>query len=126
MVVQTLYRQRRLKPIGFFSAGLSFSEVRTLVVRIISKRRIHEYIQQHSDAEASLLAWHEVVKSADWSNSVDIKNTLSSVDLVDGLFVFNIANNRYRLVAHVNFRGKRVYVLHILTHKEYDRGNWKS
>lgn len=95
-------------------------------MRVISKKRILEFIKEHSDSEASLLAWHEVVKAADWNNSADVKATLKSVDMVEGDFVFNIAQNRYRLIAHVNFRGKRVYVLHILTHKDYDKGNWKS
>jgi mRNA-degrading endonuclease HigB of HigAB toxin-antitoxin module len=33
---------------------------------------------------------------------------------------FDIGGNKYRLVAAVHYRGKRVYVRFIGTHKEYD------
>jgi len=35
--------------------------------------------------------------------------------------VFNIANNKYRLIARVNYESRNVFVLHILTHKSYDK-----
>jgi mRNA interferase HigB len=35
--------------------------------------------------------------------------------------VFNIGGNKYRLVVAVHYRGQRVYVRFIGTHKEYDR-----
>ena len=39
--------------------------------------------------------------------------------------VFNIAGNTYWLIARINYRTQRVYILHILTHQDYDKGNWK-
>lgn len=30
-----------------------------------------------------------------------------------------------RLVARVNYRTAKVFILHILTHREYDKGVWK-
>lgn len=94
-------------------------------MRIISKKRILEFINEYSDSESSLLAWHDIVKAADWNNPLDLTKTFNSVDMVDGQVVFNIAQNRYRLIAEVNFTGKRVYIRNILTHKQYDKGNWK-
>jgi len=41
--------------------------------------------------------------------------------VVDGKVVFNIKANDYRLVALVGFRTKRVYVLWLGTHAEYDK-----
>ena len=29
-------------------------------------------------------------------------------------------------IAAIRFRGQRLYVRHVLTHAEYDRGKWKS
>ena len=40
--------------------------------------------------------------------------------------VFNIHGNAYRLIARVNFVTQRVFILHVLTHKEYDKGDWKQ
>jgi mRNA interferase HigB len=94
-------------------------------VRIVTKK-IHEFIQRYSDSEASLLSWVDVVEKADWSNPVDLKATFNSVDPVGRCTVFNVAKNRYRLIARVNYRSKRVFVLFILTHKEYDARRWEE
>jgi mRNA interferase HigB len=39
--------------------------------------------------------------------------------------VFNIRGNKYRLVSVNKHRWHVVYIRHILTHAEYDRGKWK-
>lgn len=41
--------------------------------------------------------------------------------LATGRVVFDIGGNKYRLVAAVHYRGKRVYVRFIGIHKDYDR-----
>lgn len=56
----------------------------------------------------------------------DLRRTFNSVDVVDGFYVFNIGGNNVRLVAAVHFNTGRVYVRHILTHAEYDKGGWKK
>jgi mRNA interferase HigB len=30
------------------------------------------------------------------------------------------------LIAEINYRGKRVYVRHVLSHAEFDKGGWKA
>lgn len=37
--------------------------------------------------------------------------------------VFNIAGNKYRLITRINYEKQRVFVLHLLTHTEYDHGD---
>jgi mRNA interferase HigB len=39
--------------------------------------------------------------------------------------VFNIAGNKYRLIARVNHISQTVFVLHVLTHSDYDKGAWR-
>jgi len=36
-----------------------------------------------------------------------------------------IHGNDYRLIARVNYRTKRVFILLTLTHAEYSKGDWK-
>ena len=38
--------------------------------------------------------------------------------------VFNIHGNDDRLIARVNHRTGKVFILHILTHGEYNKGGW--
>jgi len=40
--------------------------------------------------------------------------------------VFNIKGNTYRLIARVNHKSQKVFILHILTHAEYDKGEWEQ
>jgi hypothetical protein len=42
------------------------------------------------------------------------------------LYVFNIQRNRHRLIAAIHFNTQTVYVLQIMTHREYDRSRWED
>ena len=41
--------------------------------------------------------------------------------LAGGRAIFNIGGNKYRLVAAVHYRGKRIYVRFIGTHRDYEK-----
>lgn len=74
-----------------------------------------------SDAEQPLRAWVHIVRAAEWSRPTDVKEMFRSADILrNERVVFNIGGNKYRLVAAVHYRGKRVYVRFIGTHREYD------
>ena len=40
-------------------------------------------------------------------------------------FVFNIGGNKFRLIAAIQFAAQRLYVKAVLTHADYDEGDWK-
>jgi mRNA interferase HigB len=74
------------------------------------------------DAEQPLRAWVHIVEAADWSKPTDVKRMFNSADiLANDRVVFDIGGNKYRLIAAVHYRGKRVYVRFIGTHKDYDK-----
>ena len=51
-----------------------------------------------------------------------IKKDFNSVDAVgNGRFVFNIKGNHFRIVVHILFVPKIIYIRFIGTHKEYER-----
>ncbi len=85
-----------------------------------------QFWREHPDAKSSLESWYAVVRKADWKTPAELKQVYSSVDVVGRRTVFNIAGNKYRLIARVNYQTQRVFVLYILTHMEYDRGVWKQ
>jgi mRNA interferase HigB len=39
--------------------------------------------------------------------------------------VFDIGGNKFRLIAAIHYNKQIVYVLRILTHREYDDQKWK-
>jgi mRNA interferase HigB len=45
---------------------------------------------------------------------------------VGRLTVFNIAGNKFRLVARVEYRLGVVFIRQVLTHHEYSKDKWKN
>jgi len=91
-------------------------------MHIISYKAIRDYYEKHAAAKPYLTAWFKTVKKAEWESVKDMRLDFPSAELVvDGKVVFNIKANDYRLVALVGFRTKRVYVLWLGTHAEYDK-----
>ena len=93
---------------------------------VISFKRIRDFSSLHKDAASSLRAWYTVVKKANWQTLSEVKQVYSSADLVDRYTVFNIGGNKYRLVSRVVYRSQTVFIVAIMTHKEYDLGKWKE
>lgn len=98
----------------------------TWCLRIVSERAIREFAGRYADAAASLEHWRRVVRGAAWKSGAEVQATLPDADQVGDKTVFNIARNRYRLIAWISFRRQAVYVKGILTHREYDKGEWKK
>jgi mRNA interferase HigB len=94
-------------------------------VRVISKPAILQFSERHRDALVPLLNWYRITKRANWGSLADVRKDFAHADIVGRRTVFNIHGNSYRLIARVNYRTKRVFVLHILTHVEYGKGDWK-
>jgi mRNA interferase HigB len=77
---------------------------------------------ERRDAEQPLRSWVHIVKAADWSKPTDVKAMFRSADILgNGRAIFDIDGNKYRLVAAIHYRGKRVYVRFIGTHRDYDK-----
>ena len=90
-------------------------------MRIISKRALVLFYNEHQDAKTALEEWHEKTKSAEWENFAQVKQSFRSADYVgNNRIVFNIKGNQYRLVALVLFKIKMVYIRFIGTHTDYD------
>jgi mRNA interferase HigB len=95
-------------------------------MHVISRKKLKEAASRRADLEGPLDAWFHIVKNASWRNLTDVRMTFSNADAVGKWTVFNIKGNQYRLIAEINYRFGRIYIRHILTHTEYDRGGWKQ
>ena len=100
-------------------------------MRIIKTSMLRGFWQAHRDAEASLRRWAQLTQAAEWGDFAAVRKTFPDADRVrvdSGrmVVVFNIAHNRYRLVAAVHYNTRIVYTLMILTHGGYDRNAWKE
>jgi mRNA interferase HigB len=100
-------------------------------MRIIKTSMLKAVWERQRQAEASLRTWVRQTKAAEWRNFAELRKTFPSADLMTvasgrPVVVFNIAGNRYRLIAAVHYNMRIVYTLMILTHEEYDRDAWKE
>jgi mRNA interferase HigB len=95
-------------------------------MHIITRTRLREFWQIHPDAREALLHWYKTTEEAQWQNIAEIKQVFPAVDLVGRLMVFNIGGNKYRLIARVEYRRQKVFIRHILTHADYNKGEWKN
>jgi mRNA interferase HigB len=100
-------------------------------MRVISKTRLKEFWEEHRDAERELMKWYRIADRARWKNPAEVKESFGvRVDFVKvksgrTVAVFDVVNNRYRLVAAIHYDFPRVFVLRIMTHAEYDQDDWK-
>lgn len=100
-------------------------------MRVISRRSLNEFAARFPDAAPGLNAWYRVARDAGWTNLVQVRRNYPSADPVRvksgrSVVVFNIGGNKYRLIAAIHYNRQLLYVLHILTHSEYDRLPWKD
>jgi len=95
-------------------------------VHVISPKKLRDFWARHPDAESPLRSWLRVTKRAEWQSFADLREEFPSADQVGRFTVFNIGGNKYRLIAGIHYNRQKVYVRHILTHPDYDKGKWKS
>jgi mRNA interferase HigB len=95
-------------------------------MHIISRKALRVFWEKHPPSKTALGRWYQVVERSTYNNFAHLRKTFPSADLVDGLVVFNIGGNKYRLIASVHFNRNKLYIRHVLTHREYDQGDWKQ
>ncbi|HET6246186.1 MAG TPA: type II toxin-antitoxin system HigB family toxin [Tepidisphaeraceae bacterium] len=99
-------------------------------MRVIARRPLVEFWKKHAAAENPLVEWYQRTRKATWSNFTDVKATFGQTDSakVDSgrqVCIFDIGGNKFRLVAAVHYNTQTVFILRVLTHKEYDWEKWK-
>lgn len=93
---------------------------------MISRKRLLEAAEKDRALEGPLKAWYKVASKADWKNFAEVRQTYSSADYVAPFTVFNIKGNSYRLIVKIEYKKHLIFIKHVLTHKEYDRGEWRE
>lgn len=102
-------------------------------VRIITWRALRQFGDAHPAAATPLREWYKLTLHANWRNFTEVNATFGQTDqakVASGqtVCVFDIGGNKFRLIAFVSYRKGKVYVLRVMTHKEYAKGKqrWKK
>lgn len=91
-------------------------------MRIIALATLKKFWEKHPDSEQPLKAWYAVTHAADWQTPQEVKKAYGNASILpDGRAVFNIAGNKYRLIAWINYPYRVLYIRFIGTHAQYDK-----
>ena len=92
-------------------------------MRVITRKRLEEFYARYGAAKAPLTSWYREISKSHFGGFNELRRAFRSVDYVKGLYVFDVGP--FRLIAAIHFNRQIVFVRHVLTHDEYDRGTWK-
>ncbi len=95
-------------------------------MNVVSQATLRAFWEKHRDAEKPLRSWYKTSRRARWQNLVEVQRVYPHADLVGRCTVFNIKGNEYRLITSITYVGQAIYIKHVLTHAEYDKGGWKN
>jgi len=95
-------------------------------MHVITRKRLLEFAKKHPDCATSIESWYRIVKHTNFNTFAELRQTFLNSDRVGKLTVFNIGGNKARLISAIHYNTHRIYIRRILTHAEYDRGNWKE
>jgi mRNA interferase HigB len=96
---------------------------------VISRKPLRQFAARHPNAGPPLSSWFKLMEASKASNLRELKSTFRTVDYVPvkqrEIYVFNVGGNNYRIITGIHFKAQTVYVRHVLTHAEYDTGQWR-
>jgi len=99
----------------------------------VTRKHLQQAMERYPDAAQEMEAWTAIVEAVRWHNFAEVRNYFGDADFVDGYVIFNIRQNRYRLITVIHYAKTtsekktegHVYIRSFLTHKQCDnRSNW--
>jgi mRNA interferase HigB len=94
-------------------------------MHVISQTELREAWTLYPELEKPLRSWNKIAAKTRWECFADVRTTFRHADQIGKFAVFNILGNRYRLICVIHYNRSKVFIRHLLTHAEYDRGRWK-
>lgn len=93
---------------------------------IITRTRLLSFASKHPDSLEPLDRWYRLAKTSTYSSLADLRKTFPTADPYGRLVIFNIGGNKYRLITSIHFNRDRIFIRHVLTHREYNLDTWKK
>ena len=98
-------------------------------MRVIKRLPLQRFWEAHRAAEAPLREWYRLARKAKWRDFPALRRTFGQTDRVPvksggQVEVFDIGGNKFRLVGKVSYNKSKIYVLRVMTHKEYSKMKW--
>ncbi len=91
-------------------------------MRIHALKTLKQFWQKYPDAEAGLKNWYSKIETKNYGTPQEVVASFKEADYVGNeRIVFNITQNKYRLVAAFNYEFGLCFIKFIGTHSEYDK-----
>ncbi|RJP53180.1 MAG: type II toxin-antitoxin system HigB family toxin [Anaerolineaceae bacterium] len=94
-------------------------------MHIITRRTLIQFWEKHPKSRTALMRWFKIMQKTDFGSFAELREVFPSADKVGHWIIFNVGGNKYRLIASIHFNRGKVYIRYVLTHAEYDKGDWK-
>ncbi len=100
---------------------------------VVTRKHLVDGEGRFPDAAKEIRTWYKIACNARWRSFVDVRQVFKDADDVDGYVIFNLRQNRYRLVTIIHYARDKdgrlteghIYIRSVLTHRQYDnRANW--
>ena len=97
----------------------------TFGLRLYGEAALAAFARRHASARKPLLRFVEIVRAAEWPHFPAVKQTFPAADYTsEGLMIFDIGGNKFRVIARADFDEQILFVTSILTHEESNRGRY--
>lgn len=91
-------------------------------MRIFSKGTLREFWEIYPDARPSLETWYATIERMTFKTPNEIIRFFKDSDTVkNNRIVFDICDNKYRLIVKFEYQFQYAFIRFIGTHKEYDK-----
>jgi len=95
-------------------------------VNVISKPGLMTEARRHPETLSVLDSFYRKARKASWQGLQDVRQQFPSADQVGNVLIFNVLGGNYRLIMTVNYSRQTMFFKALLTHREYDRKEWKK
>ena len=93
-------------------------------MKVAGRERLEAFCRKHADARRWIENWLADVEPMAWKTPQDIRQRYASASfLSDGVVIFNVKGNAYRLEVGVAYGAGVISVRWAGTHREYDERN---
>ena len=93
-------------------------------LHIISRKPFKDAALQYPNQTDALERTYKVLKTGEFTNPDELRAVFPSLDnfkYKDKWWVIDIGGNHLRLIAFIEFKDKRLFIKHIVSHAEYDK-----
>lgn len=93
-------------------------------MHVIARRAFLEAARNFPRDRKALMETHRLLKKGKFDTPTELKAIFPSLDnfkYLDHGYVIDVGDNNLRILAVIYFDGQKLFIRHIVSHKEYDK-----